>query len=142
MRGTSLVERFSWFVAGFWWSSLAVTGFIVVPQLFAHLPTSLMAGNMAARLFAIQTGISVLCALWLLMLTRAHTPGRAAAVACQSLVWILGGMLLSLVSQFVVSPHIVARDHLALWHSIGSTMYLVQWLCAGIVCWRLSAPQE
>ena len=135
-------ERLPVLAAALWWGSLCAMGFVAVPLLFAHLPTPALAGNMAARLFAIQTGISVLCALWLLMLTRAHTPGRAAAVACQSLVWILGGMLLSLVSQFVVSPHIVARDHLALWHSIGSTMYLVQWLCAGIVCWRLSAPQE
>jgi hypothetical protein len=41
----------------------------------------------------------------------------------------LAGALLALLVEFGVSPHIVARDNLALWHSVGSAMYFAQWLC-------------
>jgi hypothetical protein len=29
-----------------------------------------------------------------------------------------------------VAPRIIARENLALWHRIGSAMYLAQWVCA------------
>jgi hypothetical protein len=32
----------------------------------------------------------------------------------------------------------VARENLALWHAVGSAMYLGQWLCSLVVFWRLS----
>ena len=43
-------------------------------------------------------------------------------------------MLLALLVEFAVAPRIVARENLALWHSVGSAMYLLQWLCAGCGC--------
>lgn len=51
---------------------------------------------------------------------------------------ILAGLLLALLVEFVVAPRIVARDNLALWHRLGSTFYVLQWLCAGWTFWRLS----
>jgi hypothetical protein len=39
-------------------------------------------------------------------------------------------MLLALLVEFAVAPHIVARDNLALWHRVGSAMYFAQWACA------------
>jgi hypothetical protein len=54
---------------------------------------------------------------------------------------LLGGMLLAMLSEFAVAPRIVARENLALWHSLGSGMYLLEWLCAGVVLWTLSATK-
>ena len=47
-------------IAAVWWGSLTTLGFFVVPMLFAHLPTPAMAGAMAAKLFTVQTAISVI----------------------------------------------------------------------------------
>ena len=50
-------------------------------------------------------------------------------------------MLLSLLLELDVSPRIVTLTNLKLWHSVGSVMYLVQWLCAAIVFWRITPKQ-
>ncbi len=109
------------FCIALWWGSLTTLGFFVVPMLFAHLETAQAAGRMAARLFGVQGYLSLACGVLLLVLPR---PGRAA------LVWVLLGLAASLLVQWVVSPQIVARDNLKLWHALGSALYLGQWVCA------------
>jgi hypothetical protein len=42
-------------------------------------------------------------------------------------------MMLALLSEFAIAPRIIARENLALWHSLGSALYLAQWACAGWV---------
>ena len=130
-------------IAALWWGSLSSIGFLVVPLLFANLPTPAMAGQMAARLFAAQTWVSVACGLLLLLLSRSRQTQSIAGWARNALFFIVFGMLLALLSQFAVAPRIVARENLELWHSVGSAMYLVQWLCAGAVLWQLvSNPRQ
>jgi hypothetical protein len=133
-----LLDRAPLWLAALWWGSLSTVGFLVVPLLFVYLPSPAMAGTMAARLFTAQTWVSVVCGLLLLLLSRAERfsehPNRAQA----AFAFILGGMLLALLAEFAVAPRIVARENLALWHSVGSGMYLVQWLCAAAVLFRVS----
>jgi hypothetical protein len=126
-------------VAALWWGSLSTIGFLVVPLLFVHLPTPAMAGAMAARLFTAQTWVSVLCGLLLLLFSRSNQATGQAQRAQAALVFIAGGMLLALLAEFAVAPRIVARENLALWHSVGSAMYLLQWLCAGMTFWKISS---
>ena len=117
-------------VAALWWGSLTTIGFLVVPMLFAHLPSPTVAGNMAAKLFAAQTWVAVACCLVLLLISR---PKQAVALypwARAAMVFILGGLLLALLAQFGVAPRIVARQDLRLWHSVGTLMYVLQWCCA------------
>ena len=57
-------------LAALWWGSLTTLGFGVVPLLFANLPTPAMAGSMAARLFEVQTWVSALLGVGLLMASR------------------------------------------------------------------------
>ena len=141
-----------------WWGSLTTLGFFVVPMLFQHLPTKALAGNMAARLFEVQTWISVGCGLVLLLLLRPslskfvvtssntentsktdiNSPVASVFAAYAAIVFIVLGMLMSLLVAFGVSPRIVARENLMIWHAVGSLMYLAQWVCAGIVLWKLS----
>ena len=48
-------QRLPVLLAALWWGSLTTIGFLVVPMLFAYLPTPAMAGSMAAKLFTAQT---------------------------------------------------------------------------------------
>ncbi len=55
---------------------------------------------------------------------------------------VLLGMLLALLQEFGVAQNIVTArasgGNLRLWHGVGTAMVLGQWLCAGVVLWRLS----
>ncbi len=118
-------------------------------MLFQHLPTKALAGNMAARLFEAQTWVSVGCGLVLLLLLRSKhsntldNEGNSAIAGVfiysnATIIFVALGMLMALLVTFGVSPRIVARENLMLWHVVGSLMYLVQWVCSGIVLWKLS----
>jgi len=125
-------------IAAVWWGSLTTLGFFVVPMLFAHLPTPAMAGAMAARLFTVQTAISAVSGVILLMLFRSNRSLAPVDIAQSATLFVVGGVLLALLVEFGVSPHIIARDNLALWHGVGTGMYVVQWVCAGVVFGKLS----
>lgn len=138
-------DRLTLLVTAFWWGSLGATGFVVVPQLFAHLPTPAMAGQMAARLFSSQCWIALGCGLFLLAARRRADDGegRAGAVVDLPLALIAAGALLALLLEFGVAPRIVARQDLRLWHGLGSVLYGLQWLCAGALLWlRVGAGTE
>lgn len=111
---------------------------MVVPMLFAHLPTPAMAGNMAARLFEAQTYISIACCACLMVLSKRKHAENQEQWAQAAMVFVIGGLLLALLVQFGVAPRIVARENLRIWHAVGSGMYLVQWLCAGITLWIMA----
>ena len=125
-------------VGAVWWGSLTTLGFFVVPLLFMHLPSAAMAGTMAGKLFAAQTAVSVVCGLLLLMIFRSNKPLAPADIAQSATLFVVGGILLALLIEFGVSPHIIARDNLALWHRVGTAMYVAQWLCAAVVFGKLA----
>jgi uncharacterized protein YacL len=139
-----LLPKLGIFTAALWWGSLTTLGFFVVPMLFQYLPTKALAGNMAARLFEVQTWVSMGCAtvlLLILRLKRAKTdenmPIAGVFIAYKAIIFVALGMLLALLVAFGVSPRIVARENLMFWHAVGSLMYLMQWVCAGVVLWKL-----
>ena len=138
-----MLARVAPFAAALWWGSLTAVGFMVVPLLFKFLPTPAMAGHMAARLFTAQTWVSVACGVVLLLVLRSNRPAALSGRAQAALVFIVLGMLLALLIEFAVAPRIVARENLRLWHGAGSVMYVVQWLCAAALLWRITAePRE
>lgn len=128
-------------VAAAWWGSLTTLGFFVVPMLFVHLPSPALAGAMAGKLFSAQTAISVACGLALLLIFRAKQPIAPVDIAQSATVFVVAGVLLALLVEFGVSPHILARDNLALWHRLGSAMYVAQWVCAAVVLGKLAKPR-
>ena len=113
-------------LAAAWWGSLTTLGFFVVPMLFANLPTPAMAGQMAAKLFTA-------CGMLLLLTFRSNRSLVQENTAQAATLFVVGGVLLALLVEFGVAPHILRKENLALWHGVGSLMYLVQWLCAGVV---------
>lgn len=135
---TTRAQALSPWLAALWWGSLTTLGALVVPMLFANLPTMAMAGGMAAKLFAAQTWLSTSCGVLLLLI---HRPGQVPVQNGQAqalLVFILLGVLLALLSEFAVAPRIVSRENLRMWHSVGSAMFALQWLCAGVTFWQLT----
>ena len=125
-------------IAAVWWGSLTTLCFFVVPMLFAHLPSPAMAGAMAAKLFTVQTAISAASGMVLLMLFRSNKSPAHVDIAHSATLFVVGGILLALLVEFGVAPHIIARDNLALWHGVGTGMYVVQWVCAGVVFGKLA----
>lgn len=136
MTPGAMLSRLPALLAALWWGSLTTIGFLVVPLLFAHLPSPAMAGGMAARLFAAQTWVTVVCCVLLLLISRPKGEVTQYPWAQAAMVFIVGGLLLALLVQFGVAPRIVARQDLRLWHSVGSVMYALQWCCALVVLWR------
>ena len=137
-----MVQRLPLFAAALWWGSLSVIGFMAVPLLFAHLPTPAMAGNMAAKLFAAQTWVSVACCVVLLVLSRQKGAETLEEWARAAIGFVVAGLLFALLVQYGVVPRIVARENLKLWHSLGSVLYALQWVCAAVVLWRLALRRQ
>ncbi len=135
---SELISRLAVAVAALWWISLSLMGFLVVPLLFAHLPTPAMAGAMAAKLFGVQTWLSSSCGLLLLVISRSNQALAPVTIARAAIIFIVSAMLLA---EFAIAPRILARENLRLWHSVGSAMYVLQWVCAATVFWKLTAKK-
>jgi uncharacterized membrane protein len=109
-------------------------------MLFARLGNPAVAGNFAGQLFEAQSWVAIGCGLILLIHFRTRPTSAWTTASMTSIFLILGALLLALLQQYAVAPRILARDNLKLWHAVGSGMYLVQWLCAGVLLWRMGAP--
>ena len=131
------MERLQIFLAALWWDSLTTVGFMVVPMLFVYLETPVIAGQMAAKLFSVQTWLAVACGVLLLLAAKRQNLDRVHAPS----PWVIAGMLLALLIELAVKPHIMARDNLALWHNLGTAFYVLQWVCGGKVLWALCAEK-
>ena len=127
------MARLQLFLAALWWGSLMAVGFMVVPLLFVHLETPAMAGQMAAKLFSAQTWVSVFCGVMLLLAAKRQNMDATQTPS----IWVIAGLLLALMLEVGIKPHIVARDNLALWHNLGSLAYVLQCVCAGKALWQL-----
>ena len=136
--------RFVVLLAALWWGSLSGLGFVVVPLLFMHLGSPAEAGAMAAKLFAAQTWLSVVCAMLLLMLLNKRDDVEVVPDSRAAMAWVVAGMLLALLVEFGVAAEIVSArstgGSLRFWHGLGSAMYLGQWLAASWLLWRLTRP--
>lgn len=144
MRGWR--QRSVLMAASLWWGSLTAVLAWVVPLLFMHLPSPALAGNTAAHLFTAQTWVALGCGTWVLMGLRAQADvSDSVRLPTMELGLVATGMLLALLLEFGVTPHIVARDNLRLWHGLGTLFYALQWAMAAVLLWRqagASAPDR
>jgi hypothetical protein len=149
-----LLARLQVVVAALWWGGISGLSFVAVPTLFASLGSPALAGPVAARLFSLQCWAGLLLGLVLLLLLRSERDRQAGEQASpkdadclqRSLVsmgWVIFAMMLALLQEFGVAQRIVTArasgGDLRLWHTLGSLMVLGQWLCTGVLLWRLSA---
>ena len=136
-------HRMSTLLAALWWGCMTGLGFIAVPMVFANLPSTALAGPVAARLFTAQSWVSLGCGVLLLILLKRPAVAGGDDRSRTTLLLVVAGMLLTLLIEYVAAPHIRARDNLAFWHNAGTALYVAQWLCAVSVLWRqtrLSGP--
>jgi hypothetical protein len=135
-------SRLSIVLAALWWGSLTGLGFVVVPMLFAHLPSPAMAGAMAAKLFTAQTWLSIGCSFLLLLVLNKNRAPALSPPAQAATKYVVAGLLFAVLVEFGVAPNIVnaraSGGDLRFWHGLGSAMYLAQWLAAGWTLWCLS----
>ena len=141
-------QRFGIMVAALWWGSLTGLGFVVVPMLFTHLASPAVAGVMAAKLFTAQTWLSIACSMFLLLIFNQKEDIAQSIRARPAIKFVVAGLLLTVLVEFAVAPHIVSAratgvsgvGDLRFWHTLGSAMYLGQWLCAAMSLWILVKP--
>ena len=128
----------SLWLAALWWGALTAVAFGVVPMLFANLPTAAMAGAMAAKLFSALTWLAVICGLLLLMIFRSNQPLSLDNRAHPAIVFVMMGVLTALLVELAIAPRIIARQDLRLWHSVGTALYAVQWVCVTLTFRKIS----
>ena len=141
------LQRPAVFVAALWWGGISALSFLVVPLLFATLGSPAVAGPVAAKIFSLQCWAGLVLGMALLLILR-RWRGEGASLSPAALTtigFVLFAMLLALLQEFGVAQNIVTArasgGNLRLWHGVGTLMVLGQWLCAGAVLWRLSAPR-
>jgi hypothetical protein len=138
-----VLSRLHILLAALWWGGTTALAFVAVPVLFMHFDTPAVAGGAAAKLFAAQSELTVVLtavALVLILASRQDQAGKST--------WLLwgGGALLAISNQWWVAPLIVsAREtggNLALWHGLGSSLIVAQWLLALATLWLLTTPHK
>ena len=128
--------RLQLYLAALWWGSLTVVGAVVVPTLFQLVEPKALAGLVAARLFSVECWLGLISGLMLILAGR-----RTAVGAYRPSAWIVLGMMAALLLEVGVAPRIVARENPALWHSVGTALYALQWLAIGRWLWSWTVRQ-
>lgn len=138
--------RISILLAALWWGSLSMLGFLVVPLLFMHMPSPAAAGAMAAKLFTAQTWLSIACTFFLLLFLKGKEASAITQQSQAAMKFVVAGLFLAVLVEFGVAPNIVSAratgGDLRFWHGLGSAMYLLHWICAGIALWGLSGDVD
>jgi hypothetical protein len=138
-----VLSRLHILLAALWWGGTTALAFVAVPVLFMHFDTPAVAGGAAAKLFAAQSELTVVLtvvALVLILASRQDQAGKST--------WVLwgGGALLAISNQWWVAPLIVSAratgGNLALWHGLGSSLIVAQWLLALATLWLLTTPHK
>lgn len=130
------------FAAALWWGALTGVVGLAVPVLFFNLPLRAGALLVASQFFTALLWVALACGAVLLLTLKGVVAQGHDERAVTTLGWVIAGMVLALLLEFVVAPHVRVRDQLALWGSAGAVALLLQWLCAGMCLWRVAAWKE
>ncbi|NBX53949.1 MAG: DUF4149 domain-containing protein [Betaproteobacteria bacterium] len=127
-------------VAALWWGSLTGLGAWVVPLLFAHAPSKAVAAGLAAHLFSAQAWVGLACGLSSLWV--AQRVARLQARTDAPSLWVVAALLCTAILEWGIAPRILARDNLVLWHGLGTSAWLLQWVCVTVHSWQLGSETQ
>lgn len=126
-----------------WAGSLWTLCGIVAPQLFVTLPERRWAGQMAARLFHIETWLGVVVAILLLALFAA----RKAFTASKAIPWlILLTAVTPLASELILAPMMDAARHandmarFGMLHGVSALLFVTACVSALALVWKTRQP--
>lgn len=133
------------FLVTLWAGSLWTVCGIVAPQLFATLPERRLAGQMAARLFYIETWLGVVIAILLIALFAA----RKAFATRKTILWLI---LLTagapLASELILGPMMeTARSandmaRFGMLHGVSAALFVTACSSALALVWKLNRQAE
>lgn len=121
-----------------WVGGLWVTGYMAAPVLFTALPSKMLAGFLAGKMFAMIAYIGMACGIYLLVYAIQKDGGRAFR---ERYFWaVLLMLILTFAGHFGIQPVIqhlkdeaagdvmksVFRNRFEAWHGIASILYLLQ----------------
>jgi hypothetical protein len=140
-RARRLLDFCSTFLVTLWAGSLWTVCGIVAPQLFATLPERRLAGQMAARLFHVETWLGVVVAILLIAVLIA----RKAFASSKATLWlILLTATAPLASELILGPMMdVARAandmaRFGLLHGVSAVLFFTACLSALALVWKSS----
>ncbi|MFN0004755.1 MAG: DUF4149 domain-containing protein [Burkholderiaceae bacterium] len=132
-----LISKARFLLLAFSWGALGVVGALVVPLLFKNLDSKHLAGVLAAQLFIWVSLLSLLCALMAVLCTLwAHLQKKQALSLIHlrqapSFLWGVAALGASLAMLLGIIPSIQLGQDRALWHALGSVLYVVMWVLSG-----------
>jgi hypothetical protein len=138
-RGARAIDFAVTFLITLWAGSLWTVCGIVAPQLFATLPERALAGQMAARLFHIETWLGVVAAILLIGILAA----RKAFATSKTVLWlILATAAPPLASELILGPMMssarAANDmaRFGMLHGVSAVLFLIACLGALALVWK------
>ena len=140
-RASRLLEFSATFLVTLWAGSLWTVCGIVAPQLFATLPERRLAGEMAARLFHIETWLGVVVAIALIAIFAA----RKVFATSKSILWVI--LLMAgapLASELILGPMMdtarAANDmaRFGMLHGVSAVLFFTACLAGVALVWKTS----
>jgi hypothetical protein len=148
VKAQTLARLGAW-LAGVWAGTMAGTGFVAAPALFALL-TPAGAGRLAARLFAVDATLGLcfgaVLALIGLQLARDRAEHGAGSRFGIELMLALAALLCIVIGYYAVQPMLEAARagsgvlSFAALHGIASTFFVVRLIIVGALAWLMAGP--
>ena len=114
---------------------------MVLPLLHWQIAPVSVTGHATAVVLQGQTWISIACCVLLLVLSKSKNAEKQHSWAQQTMVFILGGLLLALVMQYGAVPRARAGAG-TVWVYVPFVMLGLQCLCALAAWWRMAGVDE
>ncbi|MBU6460322.1 MAG: DUF4149 domain-containing protein [Proteobacteria bacterium] len=122
-----------------WIGGMWAIGFIVTPALFHVIPTQMVAGMVAGRLFRLTAWMGMACGGWLILYRLIRSGTHAFR---QGSFWLIVAILtLTIIGQYYVAPVLHSLKHQALpldvmqsvfrsrfstWHGVANLLFIIQ----------------
>lgn len=139
LRASRLLELCATFLVTLWAGSLWTVCFVVAPQLFSTLPDRHLAGQMAARLFHIETWLGVVVGIALIAIFAA----RNVFATSKAILWlILLTAAAPLASELILGPMMDAARaaddmrRFGMLHGVSAVLFFTACLSALALVWK------